>query len=62
MDKKTEKALAKLLQGGFSANPAHKAALKSRLLDGKMELDLDDLGKVTGGVAQDYMKLKEWPE
>ena len=62
MGKNTEKDVEKLLQCGFAVNPAHKAALKSRLLDGSMTLSIDDLENVTGGVTMDKPKFEDWPD
>ena len=54
--------LEKLLRGGLPASPRHKETLRARLFESSMELSIDDLEQVSGGVIWEEPKLLDWPD
>lgn len=46
-----EQDVENLIRGSEFPNPAHKESLRSRLFEDGVELDMDELGAVAGGIV-----------
>ena len=63
MSARADKTIEDIIRNSAFPNPAHKDALRGRLFDGDVPLDLDDLETVTGGKALPVQeKWLVWPE
>ena len=59
----SERDIEQLLRSGVKPDPGHKEALRARLVHGQVQLGLDELENVTGGVTQESLwNFERWPD
>lgn len=58
----TENDIENILRKPVLSNIEHKGALREKLFKGKIELDMDDLDMVAGGLGTDRQFLEDWQD
>ena len=62
MSKASDRDIEELLRGAAFPNPAHKEALRARLLGDMQALALDDLALAAGGLTEPFVPPEAWTD